>query len=616
MVISNKIEITINKGNIKYHKGTKLGDKIYISVSDLTPGSNIEIEAKCQFCGNVKKIKYKLYYQRTQNHEEFACSRKCAAQRNKEVLKDKYGVDNIAKVPEVKEKIKNTNLEKYGTEYYMSSEDSKLKRKKTSIEKYGVDNPMKSKIVQEKVKKTNIERYGVEYILSDPSFRSKIELTNTNKYGVDNPSKSEMIKEKIINTNQERYGYNSPLMNEEVKEKSIKTSMDNYGVDNPMKSKVVQEKVKKTNMDRYGVEYVTKNKDVIKKRKKNNLKKYGVEHSNQGNEHRKNFKICSEENYIKYLSDSTSLFKCDQNYDHTFEIKTDNYFSRKGNGIPLCTICNPITSNESYKEKDLYNFIKSNYNGDIVRNYRDGIEIDIYLPVINLGIEFNGLYWHSEKYKERNYHLDKLNYFKEKGIKIIHIWEDDWDRKRDIIKSQILYLMGKSKKIYARKCEVRTIDKVKEATGFLNINHIQGKDRSQIKLGLYYNDDLVSIMTFNKFEGRDKMHKNEYNLSRFCSELNYTVVGGASKLLNHFIKEYSPLRITSYADYSWSSGNLYEKLGFKKIYTTKPDYKYIVENNRKHKSNYQKSKTGISEKDLKFPKIYDCGKIKYEKYLT
>jgi hypothetical protein len=119
-------------------------------------------------------------------------------------------------------------------------------------------------------------------------------------------------------------------------------------------------------------------------------------------------------------------------------------------------------------------------------------------------------------------------------------------------------------------------------------------------------------MTFNKLEGRKCMCDGEWNLSRFCNKRDYSVIGSASKLLNYFIKCNNPKRIISYADRDWSRGDLYEKLNFNKLYDTDSDYKYVVNGKRVHKSNFKKSVTGLSESQLEVPKIWDCGKIKYE----
>jgi hypothetical protein len=239
-------------------------------------------------------------------------------------------------------------------------------------------------------------------------------------------------------------------------------------------------------------------------------------------------------------------------------------------------------------------------------------EIDIYLPQLKLGFELNVVYWHSDKFRNKNFHKEKSEFFSKNDIRVVHIWEDDFDNKFDIIKSQIINLIGKSNKIWARKCRVKEVDDIDLVKDFINENHIQGYVNSNFKLGLYYNDELVSLMTFDHFEGRKKMNESEWNLNRFCNKKNTSVVGGASKLLKYFISKYEPIRIISYADRDWSKGDLYEKLGFNKISQSRPDYKYLVGDKRVHKSNFKKSITGISESELIIPKIWDCGKIKYE----
>ena len=278
---------------------------------------------------------------------------------------------------------------------------------------------------------------------------------------------------------------------------------------------------------------------------------------------KENFKISNDEFYISYIDNSNSEFKCDLGLNHKFIISTDNYYGRKKSNNKLCTICNPISSLSSIKEDMLYNFIIENYKGRVIKNYRDKFEIDIFLPELSVGIEFNGIYYHSDKFCENDRHIIKSNFFREKSINIIHIWEDDWVYKSDIIKSQILNILHLTKnKIYARKCVVKEVT-TQESREFLDKNHIQGFVRSIIKIGLYYNDTLVSFMSFDNFEGRNKMGDDEWNLNRFCNILENNIVGGASKLLSYFKKNYKPKRIISYADRDWSDGGLYYKIGFK-----------------------------------------------------
>jgi hypothetical protein len=587
---------------------------IISDVTNISRGSRKLIEAKCIYCDSIVSVQMIKYTRSTKDFAlNFCCSKKCAAIRSKEILTEKYGVTNISQVPIVKEKIKKTNLEKYGSETYMSSTDSVDKRKKTCLERYGFEIYTKSEEYTEKVKKTNLEKYGVEWYLQSEDKQKKSEKTNLEKYGFTSPSKSEEVKNKIKNTNLERYGYMSPLQNNDVFSKSINTLLVKWGVTNPQKSIELREKTKNTNLERYGFYHPIQSEEIKNRREFNYILKYGVKNSSQNEEFRRNnFNIANHPNYINYVGNSISLFKCDL-CNNNFEINTDNFFRRTKSGVSICTICNPIGEHKSIKEKDIYNFIKNNFRGEIIQSYRDGLEIDIYLPNLKIGFEFNGLYFHSDKFRSKDYHIDKLNRFRDKGIRIINIWEDDWDFKRSIIESQIMNVLGLSTKIHARKCDVKEIIDYNICRQFLKINHIQGDYPNINKsFGLYYQDELVGVMTFDKFEGRKKMANNEWNLSRFCNISNHYVVGGASKLLNHFIKEYNPNRIISYADKDWSQGNLYEKIGFIKLYETKPDYKYVLNGVRKHKSGFKKSITGVSESKLDLNKVWDCGKIKYE----
>lgn len=451
-----------------------------------------------------------------------------------------------------------------------NSQDAKEKAKETLMLKYGVDHYSKTDEYVEKVKKTSLEKWGVDNYSKTEDFVNKSKSTFLSKYGVDSYTKTQ-----------------------EYLDKSKKTCVSKYGVDNYVKTDEYRNKFRSTCLDRYGVEHIFKS-DF-----------YRV----------KNFGISKNTSYIKYLGDGLSQFSC-EDCGQLFEIKTDDYYGRKRSGNKLCTVCNPISSLNSIKESSILEFIKSIYDGEVVGNWRNKYEIDIYLPGLNIGFEFNGLWWHSDRYKDKYYHIDKTNHFESLGIKIIHIWEDDWIYRQNIVKSQIsnsLKLNGI--KIYARKCIVKEISHI-EASQFLEDNHIQGHVKSFIKLGLYHCDDLISVMTFDHFEGRKRMLNTEWNLSRFCNKLGLNCVGGASKMLRFFMYKWNPTRIISYADRDWSTGGLYEKIGFEKVYLSKPDYKYIIGDKRVHKSNYRKSLMKREESESEYmkdvPKLWDCGKIKFE----
>jgi hypothetical protein len=463
-------------------------------------------------------------------------------------------------------KIKESNLQRYGVTNVAKLESSKDKSKKTNLEKYGVEYHTQSNITKNNIIKSNIEKYGVDNVLKVKYIQEKAKLTNLCKYGVDNVSKLEKIKDL-----------------------KISTLLKNWGVTSPLKSDKIKDKVRKTNNLKYGNDFLPKSELYRKD----------------------NYIIAKNQFYISYIGNGISQFKCDLNQNHNFEITKDVFSKRTCYNIPLCTICYPVGENRSIKEDSLYKYIKSVYNGRIILNYRElKKEIDIYLPNLKIGFEFNGLYWHSSEFKESTFHINKSQYFESKGIRIYHIWEDDWDYKRSIIESQIKSWIGiTNNRIYARNCHVKEIANCKI---FLNENHIQGSDSSIIKIGLFDKSELISVMTFNKSEGRKKMDNNEWNLSRFCSKVNTTICGGASKMMSFFIKKYDPIRIVSYAQFDWSNGNLYQKLGFDLKYISKPDYKYILNSKRIHKSRFRKSNIGISEANLQIPKIWDCGKLKFE----
>lgn len=251
-------------------------------------------------------------------------------------------------------------------------------------------------------------------------------------------------------------------------------------------------------------------------------------------------------------------------------------------------------------------------------------ELDIVVPTKNIAIEFNGLYWHSDEHKPNNYHLIKTNKCEHKGYQLIHIFEDEWLDKREIVKSRLSYLLGVvGEKIHARKCIIKNVDS-STTSKFLIDNHIQGYVRSKINLGLYCGEELVSIMTFGSLRknlGSVSIDGN-FELLRFCNKLNTTVVGGANKLLQHFIKTFKPIEIISYADRRWSTGNVYEKLGFEFVHNSKPNYFYLIDRKRENRFKYRKDvlvKEGFDKsktekqimKDRGINRIYDCGTKKY-----
>jgi hypothetical protein len=252
-------------------------------------------------------------------------------------------------------------------------------------------------------------------------------------------------------------------------------------------------------------------------------------------------------------------------------------------------------------------------------------EIDIYIPELNIGIEYCGLYWHSEIYKEKNYHYNKMKKCKTKGIQLITIFEDEWLSRQKQLKNFLLSKLNKNHtKIYARKCKIKEVEK-NLANKFLNENHIQGKARYKIAFGLYYNDELIGLITGDKHHRQNQ--EKIFVLNRLVFKSGITVIGGASKLikkLTQYAKDNNYIKIISWSDNRISEGNVYETTGWSKTEELSPDYSYYIGSNtkRKSKQSCQKKKllklgaTGNTEKEmansLGYYRIWDCGKIRWE----
>ena len=261
------------------------------------------------------------------------------------------------------------------------------------------------------------------------------------------------------------------------------------------------------------------------------------------------------------------------------------------------------------------------------------LELDFYLPDFNLAIEFNGIYWHSESKRiDKNYHLDKTLKCQSKGIQLIHIFENEWINKQEIVKSILRYKLKKSKKLCgARQCQIKEVLDSKEKNNFIERNHLQGADQSSIKLGAFYQNQLVSIMTFSKpslAKGRKDQQSKNFELSRFCSLLNCSIPGIASKFINYFKKNYEFDELYTFADRRYSNGNVYRQIeGFIEVHPSSPNYWYFHESdclNLKHRFTYRKSELSkileIFDSNLTeyqnmvvngYDRIWDCGNLKF-----
>ena len=321
---------------------------------------------------------------------------------------------------------------------------------------------------------------------------------------------------------------------------------------------------------------------------------------------------------VKYISAKTPVIIICPKHGEFIQTPDKHLY---GNGCPKCA------NQQSNGENEIVDFLKNiNIFGIKQRNREilSPYELDIYIPNKNVAIEYNGLIWHSERFnKDKNYHLNKTELCEKQGIRLIHIFEDEWIYKQDIVKSKLKHILGCDNdllKIFARKCIIKEITN-KEAMGFLEQNHIQGFVRSTLYLGCYYNNNLIGVMSFKK----ERNDSDKWELTRFATDITRHCVGIGGKLFTYFLKNYNPSEVKSFADRRWSANNdnLYIKLGFKLDKILKPDYKYVIKDKRYHKFNFRKRKLNkrynlpfsLNEsemcKKLDFYRIYDCGLIKY-----
>lgn len=272
----------------------------------------------------------------------------------------------------------------------------------------------------------------------------------------------------------------------------------------------------------------------------------------------------------------------------------------------------------SRAEEEIYDYISSFYQGKIIRNDRSHIkELDIFIPELSLGVEFNGCYWHSSHFKGSGYHREKYLHFRNLGVRVIQIWEDQWadERTRPIIKSLLKSSTGiMGNRIYGRKCKVVDITN-KSAKEFLHVNHMQGSGRPKHSMGLLYDHSLIGVMTFNKIKG-------VYHIDRLAYKMGYSVIGGTKKLFKHFIENIDPSEVHTYSSNDLFTGRVYESLGFSFSHTTQPRYYYIKDNIRYSRQKFQKKKlvsqgSDISKtekeimEDRGYLRIHDSGNTKW-----
>ena len=472
----------------------------------------------------------------------------------------------------------------------------------------------------------------------DPETQNRIKENNKKKYDVEHPQQTKKFKEKFKNTISKRTIEERQQINEHRKT----TCQQKYGCDNISQVKDIADKKSKTFRN-----HTLEQREQIRTQTIETLiKKYGENYNKvlYADYHnismiKKSYRQLKQNTYFELLLSEEEFIdlhikkidvvpvKC-RNCGTQFGLTIYNFYHSPAHWCPKCKHYDYLV--QSKQELEISKFIEQYVDKDkIIISDKTLIapqEIDIYIPEKKLAIEYDGLYWHSDEFKHTRYHVFKTELCEKQDVQLIHIFENEWILKPEIVKSRIKNLLGiYDTTIFARKCEVKIVD-VQTSREFQEHNHIQGAVNAKAHLGLYFDNELISLMTFGKCRF-DKKH--EWELLRFCNKLGYHIPGAAGKLLKYFEQNYQPKSLVSYADRRWSRGKVYEALGFIKNHSSSPNYWYFDNNGSGDllsRVNFQKhmlkdkleifdeSKTEVENMRANgYRRIFDCGNLVYEK---
>lgn len=350
--------------------------------------------------------------------------------------------------------------------------------------------------------------------------------TSRERYGVDNPAQAQSSRDKQKETFQRKYGVDNIMQSGAGKERFKKSCREHLGVDWPMQHKAVLEKRTVGNQHRYGGDGW--GSDVIYKNYQNTVKeRYGVDNPMKSNIVKARLSDVVKERY------GVDWF-C-MHPDARSHSKNDSVPNRRFEEL---LIANSINYTREF------NIGHFSYDFKIGNNL---VEIN---PTPTHNINWTP-YNHQEGLKY-TYHQEKTQLAEDNGYRVIHVW--DWDSQEKVVS-----ILRSRERVYARNCTANNVSR-DDAKEFIEAHHLQGNARFSVAVGLYLNNQLVSVMTFDK----PRYNKNaEMELVRYCS--SYNVVGGAEKLFKYFIDSSNVTSVVSYCDHSKFDGKTYIKLGFTKI---------------------------------------------------
>lgn len=480
-----------------------------------------------------------------------------------------------------------------------------------------------------KKKRLSFAKSGGSWSFNTPEAKEKTKATNMSKFGVENIRHNvEYIKKKIV----EKYGTVSTALLPEVQQKRRQTAIRKYGVATPSSAEIVKQKIRATkaaHTEDYKVE-------IRKKREVTNNARYGTPHPSNLPENRQRrwetkapkyydtfIKLLNNKN-ILLLSTKNEYIKKDKDALLSYKCKNCATVFNTDKTSPQQITCQTCAEHRwrSNGERSMCEWLES-LGLSITTTNRNLIsgEIDIFIPAHNIAIEYDGLYYHSDLFKAKDYHLNKTEQCATKNIRLIHVFENEWINQRSVVQSIIKSALGICSKIYARKCKIVALDNP-TMSAFLAANHIQGPVACEHRYGLELNGEVVAVAGF----GPSRFKKGEYELIRYCCTLNTTVVGGLSRLVKHFINGFNGDTLVSYVDRRYFTGSGYQQCGFELTGTSPPNYFYwrgtgdVVESRHKFQKHKLKSQLPnfdptLSERENMinhgYLRIYDCGTFKF-----
>lgn len=466
----------------------------------------------------------------------------------------------------------------------------KKQRAKTNLERYGVSNTFQQ--AQDKIKQTKLARYN------DASYsnREKAISTITEKYGVENVMQ---VTEVCARNHHDRDYVSAATKGQQTKlerysdatfnnrEKAESTNLTKYGVPNVMHSPATKEKVASNLSATLNAKYT----DIFQER----------------------YDITFVDPYKHQQQIAVLCNKCNLTFDSFFV-----------NGLmKKCPTCFPKwVSKDEHELREFLVALGVTFESND-RTLIAPYELDIVVPDCNVAFEYNGLFWHTEDtHPDRNYHYQKTAMCAAHNVKLVQIFSHHWYLRQDIVKSRIRQTLGLTEtRIYARQCHVSEITTAVART-FLDKAHLDGYTGARVKLGLYCNDVLVSVMTF----GNNRFDSSGWEVIRFASLLNCTIVGAAGKLFKHFTNHYSPAKVTSFSDNTWGYTEFYSKLGFTLESRGKAGYSYVdrfrdvhtvinrmqVQKHKLVKQGYDSDLTEVQIMKVRgFTRLWDCGHSKW-----